>query len=309
MNLTADEDEYDKLLLAAKRIKRTTRTDFVISLVGDDFSRASSAYVGKLRSNFMGDKFTIYDIQPPNEGAVKHISRKSRRFNAKQVSPRFPAYNYRVATICYKLHGLRPKRPRQMHCVMLSIPASSVQEGGNVPTPKSFSQWADEKPPSLQITKGIEPAAYFEETLVLKNRAPRWHDEMQCWCLNFRGRVTVPSVKNFQLVTEDDPLPGIPAAEHEKIILQFGKIAEDIFTMDYRYPLSALQAFAICLSSFDSKPNGLLPFYSFAPLIICFRSWIAILKNRTKLNHDPSTPINYSNLNNLITAIRETDVK
>jgi hypothetical protein len=41
--------------------------------------------------------------------------------------------------------------------------------------------------------------------------------------------------------------------EHENIILQFGKVGKDLFTMDYRYPISAFQAFAICLSSFDTK--------------------------------------------------------
>lgn len=46
--LTA-EGEKDKLLLAAKRIRRATSTEFIISLVADDFSRASSTYVGKLR--------------------------------------------------------------------------------------------------------------------------------------------------------------------------------------------------------------------------------------------------------------------
>lgn len=43
------EDESDKLLLASKKIRRATSTEFLISLVADDFSRASSAYVGKLR--------------------------------------------------------------------------------------------------------------------------------------------------------------------------------------------------------------------------------------------------------------------
>lgn len=48
IKLTA-EGEKDKLLLAAKRIRRATSTEFIISLVADDFSRASSTYVGKLR--------------------------------------------------------------------------------------------------------------------------------------------------------------------------------------------------------------------------------------------------------------------
>lgn len=43
------EDEKDKLLLAAKRVRRAAGTDFIISLAADDFSRASSTYVGKLR--------------------------------------------------------------------------------------------------------------------------------------------------------------------------------------------------------------------------------------------------------------------
>jgi len=37
------------------------------------------------------------------------------------------------------------------------------------------------------------------------------------------------------------------------IVMQFGRVAEDVFTMDYRYPMCAVQAFAIALSSFDSK--------------------------------------------------------
>ncbi|EHA8592283.1 putative Tubby-like F-box protein 6 [Cocos nucifera] len=90
-----------------------------------------------------------------------------------------------------------------------------------------------------------------EGKLVLKNKAPRWHEQLQCWCLNFRGRVTVASVKNFQLVASEENGPA--GQEHDKVILQFGKVGKDLFTMDYRYPISAFQAFAICLSSFDTK--------------------------------------------------------
>ena len=37
------------------------------------------------------------------------------------------------------------------------------------------------------------------------------------------------------------------------IVMQFGRVSDDNFTMDYTYPLSALQAFGIALSSFDGK--------------------------------------------------------
>jgi len=37
------------------------------------------------------------------------------------------------------------------------------------------------------------------------------------------------------------------------IVMQFGRVAEDVFSMDYSFPMCALQAFAITLSSFDGK--------------------------------------------------------
>merc|ERR1712188_18194 len=76
------------------------------------------------------------------------------------------------------------------------------------------------------------------------NKPPRWNDQVGAYVLNFNGRVTMASVKNFQLVTPDD---------QERIILQFGRVGKDLFTMDYACPLSPFQAFCICLSSFDSK--------------------------------------------------------
>ena len=37
------------------------------------------------------------------------------------------------------------------------------------------------------------------------------------------------------------------------IVMQFGRVAEDVFTMDFNYPMCAVQAFGVALSSFDSK--------------------------------------------------------
>ncbi|KAL2333720.1 hypothetical protein Fmac_014933 [Flemingia macrophylla] len=267
--LVPSENDSNKLLLAAKRIRRATGTDFVISLAADDFSRASNKYVGKLRSNFLGTKFTIYDSQPPNDAAFQQSCQSSRRFHSKQVSPRVPACSYLVSTVSYELNVLCTRGPRKMQCVMNSIPVSAIQEGGYAPTPTSFPQIFDEPfSPSPAIKKKVpitdlnslslsEPPVLGQgsiEPLVLKNKAPRWHEQLQCWCLNFKGRVSVASVKNFQLVAAVDPSHNISAEEQERVILQFGKIGKDIFTMDYCYPLSTFQAFAICLSSFDTKP-------------------------------------------------------
>ncbi|EOA37884.1 hypothetical protein CARUB_v10009350mg [Capsella rubella] len=246
--------DKSKLLLSAKRVRRATGAEFVVSLSGNDFSRSSSNYIGKLRSNFLGTKFTVYENQPPP-------------FNRKlppsmQVSPwvSSTSSNYNIASILYELNVLRTRGPRRMQCIMHSIPISAIQEGGKIQYPTEFTNQGKKKKkkPLMDFCSGnLEGESVVKEPLVLKNKSPRWHEQLQCWCLNFKGRVTVASVKNFQLVAaaaEAGKNMNIPEEEQERVILQFGKIGKDIFTMDYRYPISAFQAFAICLSSFDTKP-------------------------------------------------------
>lgn len=194
-----------------------------------------------------------------------------------------------------------------MHCVMHSIPSSALESGGTVPgQPELLPRSLEDSFRSISFSKAIDNSTEFssarfsdivgshiededgiDRPLILRNKPPRWHEQLQCWCLNFRGRVTVASVKNFQLIaaaptalhagtsapgasaaTAAAPAPAAAAApapapapgpsqpaqsDHDKIILQFGKVGKDMFTMDYRYPLSAFQAFAICLTSFDTK--------------------------------------------------------
>lgn len=42
------------------------------------------------------------------------------------------------------------------------------------------------------------PAGEALQSVVLQNKAPHWNEGLRCWCLNFRGRVKLASVKNFQ---------------------------------------------------------------------------------------------------------------
>ncbi|KAF8401556.1 hypothetical protein HHK36_012498 [Tetracentron sinense] len=261
LGLTPALTDNGKLLLAARKCRRPTCTDYIISLDADDMSKGSGTYIGKLRSNFLGTKFTIYDGQPPHAGATVTKSRSTRLVGLKQVSPRVPAGNYPVAHISYELNVLGSRGPRRMQCVMDAIPASAIEPGGVAPTQTEFPLSNLDSFPSLPFFRSKSTrsenflsgplAGQKDGKLVLKNKAPRWHEQLQCWCLNFRGRVTVASVKNFQLVAS--PENGPSGQEHEKVILQFGKVGKDLFTMDYRYPISAFQAFAICLSSFDTK--------------------------------------------------------
>lgn len=70
------------------------------------------------------------------------------------------------------------------------------------------------------------------------------------------GRWTSPKVEAIDCQDghpDLEPPPPLSLSTADYIVLQFGRVAEDAFTLDYRYPLCALQAFAIALSSFDGK--------------------------------------------------------
>jgi len=289
--------ENGKFLLSAKRNCRATCTEYIISMNSGNVSRSTNTntYIGKLRSNFLGTKFVIYDTQPPyNAASATQSGKTSQRFYSKRALAKVSCSRYCIAQVSYELNVLGTRGPRRMNCVMHSIPASCLEAGGSVPCQPdsivahspggSFSSVSLSKSSIMDhsmhfssarfsdvaagLALGTEGRALFDDEecndrpLVLRNKAPRWHEQLQCWCLNFRGRVTVASVKNFQLVaatqraagapTPSQPAPA-PPPDQDKVILQFGKVAKDMFTMDYHYPLSAFQAFAICLSSFDTK--------------------------------------------------------
>jgi len=90
----------------------------------------------------------------------------------------------------------------------------------------------------------------------LESARPAWNASCRAYVLNFNGRVTRPSVKNFQLVcatAQDDADDSGGDASHPRVVAQFGRVDDDLFTLDFAHPLSPLTAFAACLSAFESK--------------------------------------------------------
>ncbi|KAL7753308.1 hypothetical protein RI367_001083 [Sorochytrium milnesiophthora] len=90
---------------------------------------------------------------------------------------------------------------------------------------------------------------------ILKNRMPKFNDALKTYCLNFGGRVTLPSVKNFQLMRQEArflTLTVFGRRPDEPTYLQFGRVGKETFTMDMRSPMYALVSFAIAASTFDA---------------------------------------------------------
>ncbi|XP_078446841.1 tubby-like F-box protein 6 [Wolffia australiana] len=223
--------EPGKFLLAARRCRHPTYTNFIISLDAGRISRRSSSLMGKLRSNFAGTQFTVHEAVLPRSTT---FFSKSIYFPFKSISE-----YCLVAHVSYGVNEMGSRGPRRMLCTVDQRATSAADRPLHVSQSKA---WGEER-----------------RSVVLKNKPPRWHEQLQCWCLNFHGRVTMPSVKNFQLVAspvhESDNGASRPIIEpgEDDIVLQFGRVGKDLFTMDFRHPISALQAFAICLSNFETK--------------------------------------------------------
>jgi tubby-related protein 1 len=89
----------------------------------------------------------------------------------------------------------------------------------------------------------------FEGMMDYFNKPPIWNERksypgVQAFVLNFNGRVDKASVKNFQLIDNVD---------ENHIYLQFGRVGDNLFTLDFQWPFSPLQAFGVALSSLDNK--------------------------------------------------------
>ncbi|KAG5860044.1 putative Tub-like protein [Encephalitozoon hellem] len=84
----------------------------------------------------------------------------------------------------------------------------------------------------------------LDEPVVMKNKEPYYNVETNSYSLNFNGRVTTPSVKNFQLIHPLEPT---------YVTLTFGKVSRFKYILDYTYPWSGVQAFAIALAALDYK--------------------------------------------------------
>jgi len=209
-------EEPNQFLLAGRK-KGSKSSNYIIAKDKIDFDKGEN-YIGKLRSNFFGTEFIIYD--------------KGTKSKEKAKKPEGEEYFYsgrhERGAIIYESNLLGSKGPRQM---TVAVPQSSD------PT-----DWPARKDASL-ILKAFKEGNH-DGLYILGNKPPKWNAQARAYVLDFSNRVTKPSVKNFQLIHSSDP---------NLVVFQFGRVGKESFSLDFRYPLSPLQAFAIALSSCDYK--------------------------------------------------------
>jgi hypothetical protein len=157
------------------------------------------------------------------------------------------------------------------HVSPLALVAEAAQAKTDGPKPAvtpstNAAQGSMVRPFAKIRDTGRQNELYAGKLLVFNERTSKY-DPLSSCLVDFKGRATVASVKNAQFVESTSiydllgngnsgagELMQVNDAEKD-YALQLGKTTEDCFNMDFRYPLSLLQAFAICIARFDAKLN------------------------------------------------------
>lgn len=204
-----------KFLIGAEKRKLKKAASYSISSEKHDLSRKGPGFLGKVRSNVLGTEFTVCDDGIAPREVKRHADKERVRRE--------------LLSVTYSKNMRFQFTPREM---TISIP--SLGRGGE---PLTFQ-------PILE-NQGIlaRSKARDERLLYFGNKQPRYNAKTKTYILDFGKRVTMASVKNFQVVA-----PG----NESNVIMQFGRAGQHKFTMDFRWPLSAIQAFGLALSSFEA---------------------------------------------------------
>eukprot|EP01032_Pedospumella_encystans_P019660 gene19660-22358_t len=226
--------EGDVFLMASKKRPKNKTSNYLISMDQNDLNRTGRGYLGKLRSNFVGTEFQVFD-----NGVNPKDSEPDEAANSNG------AVRCELGSVMYAANVLGSRGPRKMQVALPGLDEHGRimqwKDNGGATTDhhdNGGNSNADDTILTRMKDRNLRDLNY------LINKPPRWNEQVGAYVLNFNGRVTMASVKNFQLVDPD---------EQNAVVLQFGRVGKDEFTMDLQHPISPFQAFAVTLSSFDSK--------------------------------------------------------
>lgn len=217
------ESDAGVFLMAAQKQAHNKTPNYALSMSKGQLGKGTDAFLGKLRSDVCGLQWMAYG---PGLNPTKADTKNKEAPAIQLVRDELVGVQYSAS-----FWGTKPKGPRKM---TVSIPR--VQPNGERLVCRTMNPQTDGL---VALTAG---SSQLVETFT--NKSPKWNDTIGAYVLNFNKRVTEASVKNFQLVNSTDP---------DTVYLQFGKVGKDAFNIDFRYPISPFQAFAICLTAFEYK--------------------------------------------------------
>jgi len=119
----------------------------------------------------------------------------------------------------------------------------------DIPTPIASEQECSEQGGCAvwcSVCNGQQPEDK-SSIVSLTSRRPKWSPKHRTLTLNFYGRCSMASAKNFQLELAESDHTG------SDMKFLFGKVSGSSFVLDYRRPLSMIEAFAAALTTSQWK--------------------------------------------------------
>ncbi|CAM6002624.1 unnamed protein product, partial [Sphagnum balticum] len=186
-----------------------------------DLNHDGVNYLGKLRSNFVGTEFQV-SIPAVDENDQCVTIRSSVPASAPMLSSQtFRRLSFRSSSSAPPvIPPLTPddaqKAPAgSMATLVRRFSLRSLNTASNNTSSTTVTENTGESPrarrssASQAVSSGDDILSrmkdkQFRELGYFINKPPRWNDQVGAYVLNFNGRVTMASVKNFQLVDPDE---------------------------------------------------------------------------------------------------------
>ena len=232
------------LLLCARKRKKSKSSYYLISTKRDELTRESDGYIAKLRGNILGSEYTLYRR---SRGTDENVGEGEELLVIK----------YRQ-TVMRKEGG-----PREMTAICTD-PSFTHHPNANKDLLAYYKELKEAsksglKPGQAESEKAQPPL------VVLRSLEPQWREDLQSYVLDFKGRVTEASVKNFVMEessvmkpTNSNVVDSVTPTEEGRLskrkeVVIFGKRGKNEFSLDMACPCSILQAFALAIASTDFK--------------------------------------------------------
>mmetsp|Transcript_11899 Transcript_11899/g.19645 ORF Transcript_11899/g.19645 Transcript_11899/m.19645 type:complete len:561 (+) Transcript_11899:86-1768(+) len=251
---TSDHNGGRFLMSACKRVANKT-SYYLISIdpdAADD--RGSETVLGKIRGNAIGSRYIITDHGlAPGKAVAPSMLRKEHGvvgFEFDSGGPsRIEAWVPHVSSSGAPVTWRPDSDQNGIEALVDSLgPAAYVKPvaGKNISSSAGGFEGSGGGAEAAAGSGAGAGAGAAGRITYLQNKTPKWDEAHGGHVLNFQGRVTESSVKNFQLCW-----PG--GEDPDQVVLQFGRVGKHKFNMDLRFPLSPFQAFSICVACLDGK--------------------------------------------------------
>ncbi|NWY38350.1 TULP4 protein, partial [Sylvia atricapilla] len=224
----------------------------VLSLTESPVSQRTDKF-GKKSRKRLDSRAEEGNVQAITEGKVKKEARTLTDFNSLIASPRLGREKKKVKSQKDQLKSKKLNKTNEFQDSSESEPELFIS-GDELMNQSQGSKKGWKTKRSLRTASELDEfkcrkASEKEDgrlgsqgfVYVMANKQPLWNEATQVYQLDFGGRVTQESAKNFQIELEG------------RQVMQFGRIDGNAYILDFQYPFSAVQAFAVALANVTQR--------------------------------------------------------